>query len=307
MVRRLARVRRRVAAPAAPLRHGAGPPIAAHGRRAARAGARRRRRRDGAGRSPGTTISSTARCCAFALPRAPILGGELAVYPGAFFTRGRAGVARASRRAPRASSASSTSNAGRARRRASHPGLGLLDVRAWEGAVLPRRDLARRRARGPQLHRRSRPASPRRDVLVRHGYLGPRLGLGAEFEASPRALQRSRRRAGAARWISTGDLSSAAWFPHTRAWGVDVGHLRSSWAARCRDGPRQCPPEWLRAGSRPTWTSPGRATSPPSGPSPAKRASRAGSPTTGSQHARTRMVAFVDVGSCRADPLIRSA
>lgn len=60
---------------------------------------------------------------------------------------------------------------------------------------------------------------------VRH--IGPRAALGAEirlpagFTVAPRGAL--------SRWITTGDLGSAAWFPHNRTWGAELGVRASFW------------------------------------------------------------------------------
>src|SRR5262249_35233575 len=51
-------------------------------------------------------------------------------------------------------------------------------------------------------------------------YLGPRLGIGASFDLG--TTFRVTPRAAVERWVTAGDLSSSAWFPHARAWGAEL-------------------------------------------------------------------------------------
>lgn len=153
----------------------------------------------------------------YTLPGAPIFGGELAIHPGAFFTGGRLAWLGIACRAEGIVGASS--------QRSQHEDA--LPTRAWAFSASLRGRLplsfgaafldAGFAGRAFTIDRAgfTDPDFP----SVR--YLGPRLGIGAEFELG--TIFRLAPRAAAARWISSGDLGSKAWFPHARAWGAELG------------------------------------------------------------------------------------
>ena len=166
----------------------------------------------------------------FTLGAAPILGGEVAVYPGAFFTRGRPGWLGVAARAEGVVGVS-TQRAGHA---------DSLPTRAWAFSVSARGRVpfthgaawldAGLAGRGFTVDAAGITAPDVPSV----GYLGPRLGLGGEVTL-PVGFSMGLN-GGVARWVSTGDLGSAAWFPQARAWGADL-RLRLAWASRQGLGP----------------------------------------------------------------------
>ncbi len=161
----------------------------------------------------------------YTLPGAPTFGGEVAVYPGAFFTRGRLSWLGVAARAEGIAGASSMRN-GHTDALPTHASAFWASLRGRLplpfGAVWLDAGVAGRAFSIDQAGI-TNPDFPDVD------YLGPRLGLGAELRL-PRGLTVAPR-AGVARWTSAGDVASAAWFPHALAWGVDAG-LRVGWASR---------------------------------------------------------------------------
>ena len=157
----------------------------------------------------------------FTLRAAPSFGGELVVYPGAFVTAGRPAWLGLAARAE--------GIAGVSTQRSGH--TDVLPTHAWAFS-------AALRGRMPLSHGAAwldAGAAGRAFTIEGAGittpdfpsvtYLGPRLGVGGELKLPYGHLLAAS--AGVARWIGTGDLTSAAWFPHARAWGADI-RLRGS-------------------------------------------------------------------------------
>lgn len=159
----------------------------------------------------------------YSLPAAPIAGGELTVYPGAVFTRGRAAwiglAARVealigvdSRRSQHGDSLPTRAGGFSTALRLRAP---LSFGAAWVDAGLAGRTFVIDGAGSTD------PDFP----SVR--FLGPRFGLGAEL-ALPAHLALAAR-AGASLWTTGGEIASSAWFPAAQSWGIDTG-LRLRWA-----------------------------------------------------------------------------
>jgi hypothetical protein len=178
----------------------------------------------------------------YSLSAAPVLGGEIAVYPGAFFTHDRPawiGVA-----------ARAEGFVGIDTKRVQHDDS--LPTKAWSVTTSLRVRVPFSRgavhdgaASGPKPRAAYGGAlsidggfAARAFTIGRAGitepdlpsvtYLGPRLALGGELRL-PLGLSVAPRGA-LARWVSVGDLASPAWFPNARAWGAELG-LRVAWAA----------------------------------------------------------------------------
>jgi hypothetical protein len=160
----------------------------------------------------------------YRLPAAPLVGGEIALYPGAFATRGPLGWIGVHARAE--------GMPGLQSERKEHADELPTKAWAWEVAL---------RLRAPTAFGAAwveAGAAQRAFTIGKAGitdpdvpsvrYLGPHFGLGAEI-ALPAHLVLAPR-GGAKIWTSAGDIASAAWFPQTRAFGVDLG-LRFAWAA----------------------------------------------------------------------------
>jgi hypothetical protein len=166
----------------------------------------------------------------YSLAAAPILGGEIEVYPGAFVTRARPAwlglVARGE------------GIVGVSTQRVGH--TDALPTHAWAFTASVRGRLPF--SRGAAWLDAG--AAGRAFTIAAAGittpdfpsvsYLGPRLAVGGEV-LLPAGFVLSAG-AGAARWVGTGDLGSAAWFPHVQAWGADL-HLRLAWQASFGLGP----------------------------------------------------------------------
>jgi len=166
----------------------------------------------------------------YTLPGAPSFGGEVAVYPGAFFTRGRLAWLGIAARGEGIVGASSMRN-GHTDALPTHASAFSASLRgrlplpfgaAWLDAGVAEHSFTIGQAGITS------PDFPSVD------YLGPRLGLAAELRL-PRGLTVAPR-VGVARWTSAGEVASAAWFPHAIAWGVDAG-VRVAWASRGAMGP----------------------------------------------------------------------
>lgn len=152
----------------------------------------------------------------YKLGAAPILGIEVAFFPGALFTPGRAGwvglvgrvegaVGIDSRRTQHDASLPTQAGAFSLALRGRMP---LRVASIWiDGGIASRTFIIN--SEGGTV-----PDFP----SVR--YIGPRVSVGGQFKL-PRHFSVGSR-FGLARWTSAGDLSSAAWFPHMRAWGVDL-------------------------------------------------------------------------------------
>jgi hypothetical protein len=174
----------------------------------------------------------------YSLPAAPIAGGELAFYPGAIFTRGRAGWIGLAARVEAMSGVDS--------RRSQHSDS--LPTRAGSFSTALR-------LRAPLSFGAAfidAGIAGRSFILGGAGFtdpdfpsvrfIGPHFGLGAEL-ALPGHLSLAAR-AGSALWTSSGEIASAGWFPAARSWGVDAA-LRLRWAL-----PRGFTPYLELAGSR---------------------------------------------------------
>ncbi|MFT3774813.1 MAG: hypothetical protein QM820_56415 [Minicystis sp.] len=158
------------------------------------------------------------------LSAAPSVGGEIAVYPAAFFTR------------------SAPAWLGLFGRVEGMPGL--QSQRSRHDDVLPTRAFAYNaavRLRAPVrfgAFRLEAGVAGRSFTVGRAGitdpdvpsvqYLGPSFGLGAEVSL-PAGLSLAPR-ASVAFWTRMGDVASADWFPRAQAWGARFG-LRFAWAA----------------------------------------------------------------------------
>ncbi len=153
---------------------------------------------------------------AYALPAAPIAGGELTFYPGAVFTRGRAawiGVAARveammgvdSRRNQHSDSLPTQAGGFSTALRLRAP---LSFGAAWIDAGIAGRSFVI----GSAGH--TDPDFP----SVR--FIGPRFGLGAELALPARFSLAAR--AGSSLWTSSGEIASKDWFPAAQSWGVDA-------------------------------------------------------------------------------------
>lgn len=160
----------------------------------------------------------------YRLPAAPIVGGEIALYPGAFFTRGPLAWIGVHARAEGMPGLDSKRN--------EHDDVLPTKAWAWQASL---------RLRAPTAFGAAwvqAGVAQRTFTVGKAGltdpdvpsvrYLGPHFGLGAEI-ALPARLTLAPR-GGAAIWTSAGDIASAAWFPEARAFGVDLG-VRLAWAA----------------------------------------------------------------------------
>lgn len=166
----------------------------------------------------------------YALGGAPALGLEATLFPGAFFTRGRAGYVGLTGRVEALLGVDS--------KRAPH--AGSIPTRAGAVAIAVRGRLPLRHgwialdagvASRTFLIDASGATAPDFPSVR---YLGPRAALTAEISL-PRGFSLTPRGA-LSRWVEVGDLGSSTWFPHARSWGAELG-LRAAWTTRVGVGP----------------------------------------------------------------------